>query len=96
MPPIDDIVLIVAYHYPPDPGIGGARPYRFAKYLKRMGYRIHVIAASHVHPSRMSPTFPTRFGRCPAVELHRRWNCFAEGSSCEPETGYDGRGTLQK
>jgi hypothetical protein len=47
MPPIDDIVLIVAYHYPPNPGIGGVRPHRFAKYLKRMGYRIHVIAASH-------------------------------------------------
>jgi hypothetical protein len=43
----DDIVLILAYHYPPDPGIGGARPYRFSKYLKRMGYRVHVIAAPH-------------------------------------------------
>jgi hypothetical protein len=43
----DDIVLMFAYHYPPDPGIGGARPYRFSKYLKRLGYRVHVIAAPY-------------------------------------------------
>jgi len=47
MPARDDIVLILAYHYPPDRRIGGARPYRFAKYLKRLGYHVHVIAASH-------------------------------------------------
>jgi glycosyltransferase involved in cell wall biosynthesis len=47
MPARDDIVLIVAYHYPPDTAIGAVRPYRFAKYLKRLGFRIHVIAASH-------------------------------------------------
>jgi hypothetical protein len=44
MPHRDDIVLMLAYHYPPDTAIGGARPYRFAKFLKRMGYRVHVIA----------------------------------------------------
>jgi hypothetical protein len=47
MPARDDIVLIVAYHYPPDRAMGSARPYRFAKYLRRLGYRVHVIAASH-------------------------------------------------
>jgi glycosyltransferase involved in cell wall biosynthesis len=47
MPERDDIVLILAYHFPPDPSIGSARPFRFAKYLKRLGYRVHVISASH-------------------------------------------------
>jgi hypothetical protein len=37
---------MLAYHYPPDTVIGGARPYRVAKYLKRMGYDIRVIAAA--------------------------------------------------
>jgi hypothetical protein len=42
----DDLVLIFAYHYPPDTAIGGARPYRFSKYLQRLGYRIQVISAA--------------------------------------------------
>lgn len=42
----DDLILIFAYHYPPDTAIGGARPYRFSKYLKRLGYRVHVISAA--------------------------------------------------
>src|SRR4051794_2298830 len=42
----DDLVVMFAYHYPPDTAIGGARPYRFSKYLKRLGYRIHVISAA--------------------------------------------------
>lgn len=39
-------VIIVAYHFPPDPVIGAARPYRFYKYLKRLGHRVYVITAS--------------------------------------------------
>ncbi len=42
----NDLVLMFAYHYPPDTAIGGARPYRFSKYLKRLGYRVHVISAA--------------------------------------------------
>jgi glycosyltransferase involved in cell wall biosynthesis len=42
----EHVVLILAYHYPPDTAIGGARPYRFVKYLKRMGYGVHVIASA--------------------------------------------------
>ena len=40
------LVLLVAYHFPPDNAIGGARPYRFYKYLKRLGYECHVLTAS--------------------------------------------------
>ncbi|MFN3325136.1 MAG: glycosyltransferase [Bryobacteraceae bacterium] len=40
-------ILFVAYYYPPpDHLIGAARPYRFAKYLERMGHRITILAAS--------------------------------------------------
>lgn len=40
------LVLLIAYHFPPDSEIGGARPYRFYKYLKRLGYECHVITAA--------------------------------------------------
>src|ERR1035441_5445616 len=39
-------VLLVAYYFPPHQGIGGARPSRFYKYLKRTGFRCHVVTAS--------------------------------------------------
>ncbi|MGA2902437.1 MAG: glycosyltransferase [Candidatus Korobacteraceae bacterium] len=39
-------VIMIAYHFPPAPEIGGLRPFRFRKYLERMGYRCHVITAS--------------------------------------------------
>ena len=44
----DDLALIFAYHFPPDTAIGGARPFRFYKYLSRLGYRCHVITAANV------------------------------------------------
>lgn len=37
-------VLIVAMLYPPDPYSGAARPHRFSKYLRRLGYQVDVIA----------------------------------------------------
>ena len=37
---------MIAYHFPPAPEIGGQRPFRFRKYLQRMGYRCHVITQS--------------------------------------------------
>lgn len=35
-----------AYHYPPENAIGGARPYRFNKYLSALGYRCQVFTAA--------------------------------------------------
>ncbi|HEX4163863.1 MAG TPA: glycosyltransferase [Bryobacteraceae bacterium] len=43
-----DLVLIFAYHFPPENVIGAVRPYRFYKYLLRLGYRCHVITAADV------------------------------------------------
>jgi hypothetical protein len=40
------LVLIFAYHYPPENAIGGARPYRFSKYLMRLGYNCRVFTAA--------------------------------------------------
>lgn len=40
------LVLILAYHFPPENAIGAARPFRFAKYLSRMGYTCHVFTAA--------------------------------------------------
>ncbi len=39
-------VILLAYLYPPHREIGALRPYRFRKYLERMGYQCHVITAS--------------------------------------------------
>jgi len=35
-----------AYHFPPENAIGGVRPFRFCKYLSRMGLKCHVITAA--------------------------------------------------
>jgi len=43
-----DLILIFAYHFPPENAIGAGRPYRFYKYLRRLGYRCHVITAADV------------------------------------------------
>ncbi len=40
------IVLIFAYHFPPENSVGGRRPYRFCRYLQELGYRCHVITAA--------------------------------------------------
>jgi len=42
----EKIVLIFAYHYPPENVIGAARPYRFSRYLSMMGYRCKVFTAA--------------------------------------------------
>ncbi len=40
------VVVLFAYHFPPEVEIGAARPFRFQKYLKRLGYACHVITAA--------------------------------------------------
>ena len=41
-----NLILIFAYHFPPENAIGGARPFRFAKYLSRLGYTCRVFTAA--------------------------------------------------
>ncbi len=40
-------ILLISYIFPPYPGIGGRRWAKFAKYLSRKGYTIHVIHAKN-------------------------------------------------
>ncbi len=44
------LVLLIAYHFPPDNEIGAARPYRFYKYLSRLGYEVHILTAAVQEP----------------------------------------------
>ncbi|MBV9265017.1 MAG: hypothetical protein JO061_02495 [Acidobacteriaceae bacterium] len=44
----DRRVLMFAYHFPPENSVGGARPFRFYKYLGRLGYKCRVITAADV------------------------------------------------
>lgn len=59
----EDIVLLFAYHFPPENAVGAARPYRFSKYLRRLGYRVHVISASDPagHPEPDTTYLPDPF-----------------------------------
>ena len=50
-------VILIAYHFPPGPEMGAVRPYRFYKYLKRMGYTCHVITASAQTETNADVTF---------------------------------------
>src|SRR5229473_4539557 len=42
----EHLVLIFAYHFPPENAIGGARPYRFSKYLSKLGYICQTFTAA--------------------------------------------------
>lgn len=45
-PMTEHLIVIFAYHYPPENAIGAARPFRFSKYLSRLGYTCRVFTAS--------------------------------------------------
>src|SRR5258708_26890825 len=73
----EHIVLIFAYHFPPEHAIGGARPFRFAKYLSRLGYTCRVFTAAD-QAGREDPStqcvpdpFVTRSGHSLSWQLER-------------------------
>jgi hypothetical protein len=76
-PDTEHVVLIFAYHYPPENAIGGARPHRFSKYLSKLGYTCRVITAAE-QPDRNDPSveyvpdpFVTRSRRRLSWQLER-------------------------
>ena len=46
--PESKLLLLFAYHFPPENAIGGLRPYRFSKYLARLGVSPHTITGADV------------------------------------------------
>lgn len=68
---LNDLILIFAYHFPPDNVIGAARPFRFYKYLRRLGHRCHVITAANVSgfPELDAETVPDPFVVSPGSGL---------------------------
>lgn len=44
-------IILIAFHFPPDPASGAARPSRFYKYLPEFGYQPHVFTVSERAPS---------------------------------------------
>jgi hypothetical protein len=58
-----DVLLIFAYHFPPENAIGGLRPFRFSKYLPRLGVRTRVFTAADVssRPDLDAETVPDPF-----------------------------------
>lgn len=42
-------ILIICYGFPPNPGVAGRRWAKFAKYLKRDGHHVSVLAAQNMH-----------------------------------------------
>jgi glycosyltransferase involved in cell wall biosynthesis len=54
MPKAKPHIILIAYYFPPAQEIGGFRPFRFYKYLKRMGYVCHVITATQPEDERPS------------------------------------------
>jgi hypothetical protein len=58
-----EALLLFAYHFPPENAIGGLRPYRFCKYLSRLGVRTHTVTAADVktRPDLAAETVPDPF-----------------------------------
>lgn len=65
------LVLIFAYHFPPENVIGAARPFRFYKYLCRAGYCCEVITAAAQGPAADPAVIhvPDRFEAAPRQGL---------------------------
>ncbi|MDX2121188.1 MAG: hypothetical protein SF070_09080, partial [Gemmatimonadota bacterium] len=38
-------IVVISYHYPPDPAVGGLRAAKVAEAFRRAGHEVHVVAA---------------------------------------------------
>jgi glycosyltransferase involved in cell wall biosynthesis len=60
-------VLLVSYHYPPGPKVGGIRPSKFAQYLPEFGWETTVLTAS------VSKTAPASEDQTSAIVRVAEW-----------------------
>jgi hypothetical protein len=51
----EPVLLFIAYYFPPGNEIGGARPFRLYKYLKKRGYQCHVLTAAGLDGKGIAP-----------------------------------------
>lgn len=58
-------IILLTYYFPPSGAVGGVRPSRFCKYLKRLGYTCDVVTASEQPPGGTPGVtcVPDRLGR---------------------------------
>jgi len=61
-------ILLISYVFPPYPGIGGRRWAKFAKYLTRNGYTVHVICSENSFKE--TSLWNTDIDNNPKVVLH--------------------------
>ncbi len=62
-------LLIVAYYFPPHNFVGAYRPFRFARYLSRMGWRIAVLSSEGPEKRRSDPELMKHLPG--GIEIHR-------------------------
>lgn len=62
-------ILILVYKFPPMGGVGSRRWAKFAKYLTRIGYRVHVVTTAY--PYRDGMNWSADVAGNPAIEVHR-------------------------
>lgn len=69
-------VLLFAFHFPPEPASGSARPWRFFKYLPEFGYAPEVITAApqpeprpNIHYVPATTLYPNKYTLSGATEI---------------------------
>mgnify|MGYP001559426990 CR=1 FL=1 len=66
-------ILLVCYVFPPYPGIGGRRWAKFAKYLAKKGYTVHVINSENPFPEVSNWTQDVQSGNIHVHSLSLRY-----------------------
>lgn len=66
-------ILIVCFGFPPHPGIGGRRWAKFAKYLAKAGYEVHVIRNTGHYTTYTGKSFWEKDIDSPHIHIHDVW-----------------------
>lgn len=85
-------LVVVSYHFPPDPAIGGLRWSGLTKYLGQMGWRSWVISAAGGAPAVPGVTVVHRPRLRTANDLYRRFMEWRRRSAAAPPAAASGNG----